>query len=192
MGGVAAYAVERIGAKLLAGHLPRSDGFFERRQAKLSPAEELFEGVLLKARNEYEERKLRHEAIFFANLAFAEQVSPQTAHVLLKSLDRLTYRQLCILAFVGERGTAHFEALRKHSHPDSDLEALKREEIDLHESDLGSFGLIRGISSWTDTLSTLGNTLYTLAGLDEVPVEARTAIGRILERLQRQYPSTEA
>jgi hypothetical protein len=134
-------AIDRIRARLLSDHILRSDGFCEGVNNDRSPSEELLESVLLKARDSFEEKKVRHLGLFYANLVFAAHVSPQTAHQLLKLYDRLTYRQLCLIALVGERGTVDVEALRRPDHLDPDIESLKREEMELHSTDIGTIGL---------------------------------------------------
>ena len=100
--------------------------------------------MLLKARDSFEEAKVRHLGLFYANLVFADYVSPQTAHLLLKHLERMSYRQLCYLSLVGSRGSINAESLRRYKHEAPDAEALKREEMDLHASGLGTMGLLAG------------------------------------------------
>lgn len=169
IGTAAAFAVSRIKERIDCGNIPRNDSFFSRSNSMLSDGEQIFEGVLLKARDEYEEKKLRFMGNFFANLAFSENISAQSASHLLKQFERLTYRQLCILALINQKGSYNFECLRRNSHENPEIESLKREEMDLHSSDLGTFGLVRGLDPWHDELSTLGKVLINLAQLDQIP-----------------------
>lgn len=181
----AAFATERIGARLIAGFNPRSDGFFDGTRNIRSPSEELLEAVLLKARDAFEEKKVRYIGLFYANVVFADYVSPQTAHLLLKQLERLSFRQLCLLAFVGSRGSLDVEVLRRPNHETPELEALKREEMDLHASDLGTMGLFSGVGPWVDELSTLGKVLHDLAGLDELPEVDKSLLDATLQSLRQ-------
>jgi hypothetical protein len=176
-------AIDRIRARLLSDHILRSDGFCEGVNNDRSPSEELLESVLLKARDSFEEKKVRHLGLFYANLVFAAHVSPQTAHQLLKLYDRLTYRQLCLIALVGERGTVDVEALRRPDHLDPDIESLKREEMELHSTDIGTIGLLSGVGSWVDQLSLLGKVMYDLAGLRELEAADKTSLESIIRSL---------
>lgn len=177
-------AVDRISARLINGHALRSDSFFDNVERRSSPSEELLEGVLLKARDSFEEKKVRHLGFFYANLVFTDCVSSETAHFLLKQLELLSYRQLCFIALVGKNCVLDVEPLRRPVHDDPEFEALKREEMDLHSSDLGTKGLIFGGGSWVDQLSTLGNVLYDLAGLKEIPDADKCAIEAVIESLR--------
>ena len=177
-------ATYRISSRLLAGHICRSDGFFDTVEYRGSPSQELLEAVLLKARESFEEKKVRHLGLFYANLAFADYVSPQTAHLLLKQLERLSYRQLCLIALVGAKESLDTEPLRRPNHSDPELEALKREEMDLHSTDLGTSGLLSGAGPWVDQLSVLGKVMYDLAGLEDVSVADKTALEEIIESLR--------
>lgn len=169
IGGASAYAIERISARLAAGHDLRPDNFFQSTGGDRPPSAELFEAVLLKARDAYEEKKVRHMGFLFANVLFAPDVSFATANLLVGQLGRLTYRQLCILALVARHDVFDVEALRRPQYTDHEVEALKREEMDLHGNDLGTLGLLSPEGAWVDKLSTLGSTLHDLSRLEEIP-----------------------
>lgn len=108
-------------------------------------------------------------------------MSPQTAHFSLKQLERLTYRQLSLLSLVASKNHLHVEPLRRPDHSDPELETLKREEMDLHSSDLGTMGLLTGVEPWVDQLSTLGKVIYDLAGLEELPEADKSALAATIE-----------
>lgn len=184
IGGVSLHAIERISARILSGHHLRSDGLFEESSGQRSPSAELFEGILLKARDTYEEKKLRYLGFLFANLVFSANVSYTTAHLLIHHYERLTYRQLCILAVVAKHGVYDMEALRRPNHSDLEIVALKREEMDLHGNDLGTLGLLHGEGSWGDTLSILGTTMHDLASLEEIPAADIESIERTIDKLR--------
>jgi predicted RNA binding protein YcfA (HicA-like mRNA interferase family) len=112
------------------------------------------------------------------------RVSSETAHFLLKQLEQLTYRQLCLIALVGKKESINVESLRRPEHSDPELEALKREEMDLHSNDLGTKGLISGAGSWGDKLSSLGKVMYNLAGLEEISEADMSALETIIESLR--------
>lgn len=178
-------ATYRISARLLSGHIPRTDNFFVNAGFHGSPSEELLEAVLLKARDSFEEKKVRHLGLFYANLVFSDYIAPQTAHLLLKHLERLSYRQLCLIAIVGEKNSLNVEGLRRIQHNDPDVEALKREEMDLHSNDLGTLGLLNGVLPWDDQLSMLGKAMYDLAGLSDFSEADKLELNATIESLQR-------
>ena len=178
-----AFAIERIGDRLLAGYNPRSDDFFRELDNGNSSGKELLEAVLVKARDSFQEKKVRHFGLFYANLVFADSVSAQTAHYSLRQLARLTYRQLCLLALVGRSGSLEVEALRRPTHDSLELESLKREEMDLHSSDLGTLGLLLPRGPWTDELSLLGKVLYDLAGLQYIDDDDKNAVATAIASL---------
>ena len=91
------------------GERPRTDDFLvlpDKQATQLSapwgqqrpPAEELLESFFIRAGNAYEERKLPHMAVLFANLCFRGDISPAYAHQLMSLADSLSYRQLGCLA----------------------------------------------------------------------------------------------
>ncbi len=100
VGAAASFAMDFIRERLAAGDLPREDRFFENFEYGASTADEIFDGVLVKARNDHEERKARHYGKFFSNVAFDEKCSRSEANYLLHLLDRLTFRNLYSSAFL--------------------------------------------------------------------------------------------
>lgn len=167
VGTVAAIAVDQIREKIESGHIPRNDFFGQSEKAEEIGAK-LFEGVLIKARDEYEDKKIQYLGRFFANLVFAQDVSSSVASLLIKTFDRLTYRQLVLLALIHRHGVIDFQNLRGQSHPVPELEALKREEMDLHDSNFGAVGLVHGIGSYEDKLNSLGTILVELGEINRI------------------------
>ena len=100
VGATAAFALESIKGRLDAGALPRDDGFFNESSSGQTDAEQILEGVLLKAKNEHQEKKVRLLGEFFANLAFAPDVSTGEANHILRLIETLSYRQICFIALL--------------------------------------------------------------------------------------------
>ncbi|WP_017529430.1 MULTISPECIES: hypothetical protein [Pseudomonas] len=94
--GVAVLAIEKIREKLLFETV-RNDDFFEGDDSSPSAAAELFEGLLLSAKQEHEQLKLPYMANFYANLVFDKSVKRSEANYLLGVAETLTYTQLCML-----------------------------------------------------------------------------------------------
>lgn len=162
-------AIEKIKYNQDAGYTLRSDGFFDSSDTGSSDADEILEAVLIKAKNESEEKKTKYLGNIFANVAFRPDVSKSLAGFCIKTVELLSYQQLCFLALVAKVGVLHVETLRNRDHSDPDLEVLKKEEMALHITDLGTLGLIKGTGSWTDTLSVLGRVFFELANLEDIP-----------------------
>jgi hypothetical protein len=97
-GAALTYATAKIQELLVAGQHIRSDGFFNEELAGRSPADEIAEGVILAAQRDHEEKKLRLYGNLVGNLAFSSLFSRAQANVLVKMAEKLSYRQLCLLA----------------------------------------------------------------------------------------------
>ena len=99
IGTTAFIAIEKIRTRLESGENPREDGFFhEREHDSRSDAEEIFEGALLKSKNEHEERKVKIIASIFTNTVFHSDISASEANYILHLAESMTYRQMCLLA----------------------------------------------------------------------------------------------
>jgi hypothetical protein len=109
--GVAALAIDGIRERLLL-EPKRDDGFFDSDADTPSPAEELFEGVLLSAKQEHEQLKLPYLANFYTNLIFDSSVKRAEANYLLSLAESLTYRQLCLLGLKSRLQKGKFEFRR--------------------------------------------------------------------------------
>jgi hypothetical protein len=77
----------------------RDDGFFGDEP---SSASEILEGVLLAARDSFEEKKVRYLGYLYASIACTDQISTYLANRLIVQAQRLTYRQLVLLAMIGD------------------------------------------------------------------------------------------
>jgi len=99
---------QRILERQAAGERLRNDGFFA---GSGSDGEEVAEGILLVAEREFESRKLPLHAELIASLAF-DVVDRATANLCVRLMERLSFRQLCLLAALS-RGAIRGQ-LRKH------------------------------------------------------------------------------
>lgn len=97
IGATAQYAYDQIQQNIERGKQVRQDSFMKPLASGRAPFQEIFEGVLLKAQREHEEKKLRYIGQFFANVAFDRYCSAEQANYLLTLLERLTYQQLVMI-----------------------------------------------------------------------------------------------
>jgi hypothetical protein len=181
--GVYEAATVQIYSRLDGGKTPRDDGFFTDDFDGRIKAEELLEGVFLKARDQYEEKKLLHFGRFYGNLCFRPDVTADLGNFLLRAADDLNYRQFILLALAAKQGSLDAEPLRHRVLPRADLFALMREEMQLlSASSFGGYGFLQGTGSWTSKISSLGKDFFELFGLDEIPSHEVIALRQIIEQ----------
>ncbi|MFT3828408.1 MAG: hypothetical protein QM691_01750 [Opitutaceae bacterium] len=90
-----------IGDRISQGENVRTDGFFDSLNGNRSAGEEVGEGVLRAAQKEYEERKIPFLAALIASISFDTNVGREQANMLIRLFERLSYRQVRLLAFFG-------------------------------------------------------------------------------------------
>lgn len=169
------YAITKIKALQDLGNEPRDDQFFQQDETQRSSADEIFEGVLLRAKNENQEKKIKFIGYFFANVAFRSDISVDCANSFLKIAEDLSYRQFCYLALINKITSLDVEPLRNRIHSNHELTILTQEEMYLHKkSAFGGCGLLRGdrsIYQFGDYLSDVGKLFFDLFELSEIPEE---------------------
>lgn len=80
----------------------------------------LYNGILVSAKNNYEDKKLEILGRFYGEAIFHNDLEPYLVHFLLSILNNLNYKQLCIISVIGQ--------YEKYFTGFKDLEALKRQE----------------------------------------------------------------
>ncbi|MCY4553630.1 MAG: hypothetical protein OXC79_08145 [Candidatus Poribacteria bacterium] len=90
-------AAEGITQRLANGEKYREDGFFEKTPTNRSSIDEVVESTLKKVMDTTEEPKIKFMANLTENVHFDSGFDIDTYRRLLKCLDELTYRQLCII-----------------------------------------------------------------------------------------------
>jgi hypothetical protein len=91
---IKSYAISEIDRKIRSGSTPKKDFDFQK-------ASELFEGVLLKAKSTYEEKKLPYIANLFAVAPFTNTPIENINQSLITA-EQLSYRQLCLLEIINK------------------------------------------------------------------------------------------
>jgi hypothetical protein len=102
VGAVISFATAKIKEKLENGEQPRQDGFFTDAEDNRATAKEVFEGVVLAAQREAEEKKVRLYGNLLANLAFTQDVDRSQANFLITLGEDLSYQQLCLLSLFAQ------------------------------------------------------------------------------------------
>ncbi len=90
-------AAEGIAQRLAEGEKYREDGFFEETPTDRSKIDEVVESTLKKVMDTTEEPKMKFMANLTENVHFDSDLDIDTYRRLLKYLEELTYRQLCIV-----------------------------------------------------------------------------------------------
>jgi hypothetical protein len=94
-----AYITNEVQNRLNSGENLRNDDFFVRKDDNSSSnAEEIFEGVLLKSKNQNQEKKIKFISGIFTNAAFQDEISVAEANHILQVVENITYRQMCLLS----------------------------------------------------------------------------------------------
>lgn len=180
------YAGERLEALRGEGAELRLDGFFDETPEGRNAAREVAEGVLLTARDAFEERKVRHIGYLFANVAVHDEIDAGLAALMLRRAEALTWRQYVLLAAVARAEKQPLPAGELSDDPDAwHGWGLRRELRDLYEA-----GYLHGGSKETPnmglpypnlTLSALrlahqGVLVHHLLSLDLIPDKDATEV----------------
>ncbi len=190
VGATAWYAITKIEERRNSGDMLRDDGFFEAKGKERSDAEEIFEGVLLKAKNEHEEKKTKILGNIFANTAFFPGFSVGEANHLLRIAESLTYRQMCILSLVKRKDEIQGINLREETYTDywevgEKIIPFETASTVQEAYEMYGFGLILykdktnkgsfwSLTEWTDIapngleLTPMGKRYYQVMGLGDV------------------------
>jgi len=189
VGAGAAYAVARIQWHIDRQHKARNDGFFDSDPTGRSKATELLEGVLLKCRDSYEEKKVKYLGYFYANVAFSS-TDPTIANYIISIVGRLTYTQLCCISLFANRASFSLSAHNyqaDRSIPSWTTAFLLQEIYELSiaglvMSEVGN--IVVGPASITPAkmiLTALGENVFQLMSLSEVP---RSDVDNLVSALQ--------
>lgn len=176
----------------------RDDGFFDNNEGNRSSCEEIFEGMLLSAKNEHEEKKIKYIASIFSNTVF-NTITIGEANQILKMATDLTYRQICVLSLVEQKKKIPQISLGKIlAREENGLEELLtnesiflREEImELYrkgliyvELDGDPFVLLSCFDIVPNNIrfTPLGSLCYSIMGLENIPDQDLIEIGDLLK-----------
>ena len=168
IGTAAALIMTNISERQTAGHVVRADNFFTIHERMRSAAEELYEGVLLKSKEEFEEKKIFYISNIFTHTVFDQTLDAANANFILTIAERLTYRQITLIGLIGQN-TDNIMGLRTtNNRPgfiDERPEALNFLIQDIRA--LNDYGIIRnrdrmGLSNYVDPAP--GNLVLTDVG----------------------------
>lgn len=188
IGATVALTMIKINENLEKGKTLRNDGFFEPGTNERSAIEEIYEGTLIAAQKEHEEKKIKFYSNLVANLSFSIDFDKAEANVLLKKAEGLTYRQLCILSLLGriDQYSLRQTSYREAQVDDSRLIILLEEINDLYNKTMVISSARTAFISLVDvtpselSLIGTGEFLHGLMELSEIPTEDLDEIASIL------------
>lgn len=175
------FIVEKISINLQDEKSLRDDDFFESDSEGRSEADEILESVLIKCKNEPQEKKLRYVANIFANTAFRKDISASDAYYLVQISEELTYRQLCLISLV-EKGKEINQQFswgwyRQQSRKDQTDPTFNAEQ-----RQLSGFIHAMGNTEESPFLEPLGKLCYELMSLSEIPLEDLVKVAELIKR----------
>lgn len=162
--------LQKVRQNLESGKLPNA-GYVGKPGPGHSVLEEIFEGSLTKARNEYRAKKLPLYGNLFGNAAFFD-CSSEIIHQFFQALEELTFRQICLIAIVRDSVRLGVQ-VRTSYYGDKDPErrAIYKELKGI--SGTKAFyreGFIDAIGSGYRT-TILGTLFYDLLSLEEIATD---------------------
>ncbi|NQU27229.1 MAG: hypothetical protein HQ528_02965 [Candidatus Marinimicrobia bacterium] len=109
------YSINSIGHRLESGEQVRTDNFFSESDGR-SHAAELIEGILLKCRNQHQEKKIKYISNIYTKATFDNYLTMEIANQILYLAESMTYRKFCILAFLFQINMHENVALRNDDY----------------------------------------------------------------------------
>ena len=170
-------AINKINLRLENGDIPRQDeSFWIENRVESSDAKAILEGVLLKARDEYEEKKLPYYSNLIAQMVFDHSWNYQRLNAMIRMFEQLSYRQLQLMALAlkkGEIETPQWDVKFKRTPESYAYYDLFCEVVNL--SNLALFhqpgtSLKMGLSD-KHALSPIGKSMAELMELSSMPQE---------------------
>ncbi len=186
------YIAEGIIAKWDAGEIVRQDDFFQGSANFTSDGAELLEGILLRCKEQYQERKVRFISNIFKNVAFSERISSQTAYQTLSLAEELTYQKFCMLSYYGRKEAfTDFNILNDPTtwYPEAQvphaMDIAIQDLLEMHYQGLltNQFGITvaNSLVPGTMTLTSKGQVAFDLMELGQVESDDVLAVIRPLE-----------
>jgi len=169
------FALQRIEKNLKDGKTIRDDGFIDEKNI-LSDSNTILEGVTVKLQKEWELKKLKYYGNFLGNISFRNDINYNYASVMLRIIESMSYRELCIVSVFREKGTPEIDL--------SPIESRFKINYMMHNFnysmysdlvELGQLSVFRRVPPFTlgasignCVLSDIGEKLYDLMNLKEI------------------------
>lgn len=198
VGAAVAVSAARTQERLQAGDQVRADGYLSDGTSR-PPVDEITEGLLLAAQRAYDEKKVPFIGRLSANLNFRPDLSLESASVLVRLAEQLSYQHLCLLKLCSEnasgiplkggkaegrvKGPAHGALL-------SDLLYLERAGF-INNGGVAVLGL-SDIDPPKMRLQLFGAHLFELMELERIPQEDLANLRAILDEPEPSFVTSTA
>ena len=184
------FALNRIEQNISHGQSIREDGFINDEDI-LSDSNTILEGVTVKLQKEWELKKLEYYGNFLGNISFRKDINIDYATVLLRLIESLSYRQLCIVAAFKEIGTPEID-LSSIANSFETNYGMRNFNYALYSDlvELGQLSIFRRVHPFevgavlgNCVLSDIGEKLFELMNLSEICKDDYMKTKRELETL---------
>lgn len=162
----------------------RDDAFMIENEGE--QAVQIFEGLLLKAKDEYERKKVSYYANLLTNVCYDKRIIFEQAITMTHLIEQLSYRQFTIIAYAYNKNleTASWEARFKNFPQLSKYNDLYSEIMSLYNSALlYQVGIGATLGGTPYRLSELGKLIYEELDLQEIPREEVALIDNAIQEI---------
>jgi hypothetical protein len=193
-------AAQLIADRISKGETVRTDGFFDSLNGNRSAGEEVGEGVLRAAQKEYEERKIPYLAALISSISFDTSVGREQANMLIRLFERLSYRQIRLLAFFGRLEELQVPILndfriipedKAHLPWDVDEEFGELISFDLLTQKENTGEMLMYFHAHMYPLAKKGRKLFELAMLRTMPLSELKDLTDFCEQLSQAFHKAE-
>lgn len=192
IGAAYAFSIDKILKNESLGKTLRQDDFFKKSINERSIAEEVFEGIILKAQKEYEENKIKYYGNLLGNITCDETVDKVYANQLIRLAESLSYNQLCVLKVIKLSSQKKINLRNVNYRNESGNLGREKVTILYDLIDLENKHLIINSKSNVFGISDIvpsefapqgnGNALISLMELNDIPDDNCTEIIRLLSK----------
>lgn len=172
------YEYDQQGKKL------RDDSFMIENEGE--QAVQIIEGLLLKAKDEYERKKVNYYANLLTNVCYHKRIIFEQAISITHLIEQLSYRQFTIIAYAykDNLATAGWEAKFKNFPQLSEYNDLYSEILSLYNTAiLYQVGIGATLGGTPYRLSELGKLIYEELDLQEIPESEVALIGKTIQEI---------
>lgn len=181
-------AVNKIKIRLEKGDIPRNDGFWTESHVEVSDAKAILEGILLKSRDEYEEKKLPFYSNLISQMVFDTSWSYERLNAMIRMFEQISYRQMQLMALALQKGeiqTPQWDAKFKRTHEAFSYYDLYSEVVLLSNLALlhqPGTAVMMGLGD-KQSLSPIGKSMADLMELSSMPQEEIEDLDKMINLL---------
>lgn len=180
-------AIDVINENVDRGLPLRDDDIFIRSDGHYSKADDILETLLKKSMDDTEEKKAKYYGYFFGNLPFCPEVNYRQAFLIQRIIPQLTYSHLCLIKLVYERNKLATGKWKNKTNNEVEVNIILiyHQTKELLQADILTqvppYNLGNELGNLK--LSSLGNAIYKLLKIKEIPEEDVKDTKRVLDIL---------